>query len=62
MRKNKIQISKIAYGENQSSMDFGIAIVQSMDLYPSERYFLEPALKNIVSVLDVGQLGGSFNL
>jgi len=60
MQKNKkIVISETAYGENQSSCNYwGNQRNKLEDLYPSERWFLEPVLKNVNSVLDVGCAGG----
>lgn len=64
MIKNKeVVVSETAYGENQSSLDHWKNHRNKLDdLYPSERYFLEPILQNVSSVLDVGcAAGGSFS-
>jgi len=64
MKKNiEIMVSDTAYGENHSSCNYWKNHRNKLDdLYPSERYFLEPVLKNVNSVLDVGcAAGGSFD-
>lgn len=60
---NDVVVSETAYGENQSSRKhWGNHRNKLDDLYYSERYFLEPALKNVNTVLDVGcAAGGSFD-
>ena len=60
---NDVVVSETAYGENQSSRKHWKNQRNKLDdLYDSERYFLEPALKNVNSVLDVGcAAGGSFD-
>ena len=52
-----------AYGEDQSSLKYWKNHRNKLDdLYPSEKYFLVPALKSAKSVLDVGcAAGGSFD-
>jgi len=52
-----------AYGECLSSLAYWQNHRKKLDdLYPSERYFLEPALKNVKSSLDIGcAAGGSYN-
>ncbi|MBT5186806.1 MAG: class I SAM-dependent methyltransferase, partial [Kordiimonadaceae bacterium] len=58
-----IFISETAYGESQSSRNYWKNHRNKLDdLYPSERHFLEPAIKCAKSVLDVGcAAGGSFD-
>ena len=60
---NDVVVNDTAYGENQSSLKHWKNHRNKLDdLYPSERYFLEPVLKNVDSVLDVGcAAGGSFD-
>ena len=42
----KINVNKNAYGESQASLDYWKNHRKSLnDLYPSERHFLEPALR-----------------
>ena len=56
-------ISETAYGESQSSRNYWKNNRNKLDdLYPSERYFIEPAIKCAKYVLDVGcAAGGSFD-
>ena len=63
IKEKNIIINKNAYGECQSSLQYWENHRNKLDdLYPSERYFLEPALKNATSTLDVGCAGGgSYN-
>jgi len=58
-----IIVRETAYGEVESSLNHWEYHRNKLnDLYPSERYYLEPALKNVNSVLDVGcAAGGSFS-
>ena len=54
-------VSSNAYGERLSSLDFWGNNRQTIDdLYESERYYLEPILKKVTSVLDVGCAAGGF--
>ena len=63
VNNNKVLVSETAYGDNKSSLNYWKNHRNKLDdLYLSERYFLEPTLKNVSSVLDVGCAGGgSFN-
>jgi SAM-dependent methyltransferase len=64
MIKNKqVGVSETAYGESLSSRNYWKNHRNKLDdLYPSERYFLEPVIKCSKSVLDVGcAAGGSFD-
>ena len=61
---NDVVVNETAYGENQSSLKHWKNHRNKLDdLYPSKRYFLEPVLKNVNSVLDVGCAagGGAFD-
>ena len=60
---NDIIVSETAFGEDQSSRKHWKNHRNKLDdLYPSERHFLEPALKCVKSVLDVGCAAeGSFD-
>ena len=62
MNKKTLTIEN-AYGEDKSSLKYWKNHRNKLDdLYPSEKYFLVPALKSANSVLDVGcAAGGSFN-
>ena len=56
MKKN---VNKNAYGESQASLDYWKNHRNSLnDLYPSERHFLEPALRISNSTLDIGCAAG----
>ena len=53
--------SSNAYGERISSLEYWQNNRQSVtDLYESERYFFEPIVKQIETVLDVGCAAGGF--
>ncbi|MBI9033211.1 MAG: class I SAM-dependent methyltransferase [Bacteroidales bacterium] len=57
-------ISENAYGETNSSLEYWQNNRKSLsELYDSERYFLEPILKKINSVLDIGcAAGGAYQI
>jgi len=61
---NKIVISETAYGDSTSSIIFLDEGRKTVDvLYSSEKYFFEPTIKIVNSVLDVGcGCGGLFNI
>ena len=63
MMKNKVLVSADAYGKTKGSLGYWRNHRNKLDeLYKSERFFLEPALKQVTSVLDIGcAAGGSYN-
>ena len=60
---NKVKVSENAYGETIGSLNYWNNHRNNLgDLYHSERLFLEPTLKDVESVLDIGcAAGGSYN-
>jgi SAM-dependent methyltransferase len=53
------RINETAYGERDTSLQYFVNNRNSLSsLYKSERHFLEPAFKNVKSVLDIGCAAG----